>query len=127
MDFTNVTQVIIEYIEEDYILNREKIISELYVFLSNEKSKDIIKFYEGYYISQDNKQRFVQIFDRLKKIQSMIELDSDINEILAELEIIEILTNYLQKYMSRELKERPREASMVMFSDECNVKSGVKN
>lgn len=107
-DIIHVSQRIREYVEENYILNRDKIISELYVYFADDKANDIVKLDGGEYVSEDDRKKMVQIFEQLQKIQNMVELNFDADEILSELEIIEVSASFLQKHMKIESDKRSR-------------------
>lgn len=108
MNIISISQAIREYVEDDYVLNRDKIISELYVFFGDNKSEVVVTKDEGVYVSEDDKRKFIEIFDRLKKIQKMVECYSDENEILSELEIVGMSMRFLQKHAICEINRKSR-------------------
>lgn len=101
MDVSDATQIIKEYVEEDYVLNREKIIKNLYSFFSKTNFEKTLKELP-YYISEENKQKIIDNYKKLQNVQQLVEDGADKNDVLIELEIFGGSMDFLLKYIKEE-------------------------
>jgi len=94
--FGCVSREVIQDIQENYILNREQIITKLYTFL-NRYDVTHEKFE-----TESETEKYTQCLEKLNNIQQMIENGEDENDVLIELEILEVSAQFLQRDVIRE-------------------------
>jgi len=89
-------------INDNYMLERDGIISDLYTYFSVNLNTDWNKTDK----ENGDVERLEKCYTKLKKIGDMIEGNSSQDDLLYELEILEVTMDFLQRHEQREIDRK---------------------